>query len=44
MRHLLLHPPTLAAIKAGKPLQEIRALWQKDLDHFMQRRAKYVIY
>ena len=44
MRHLLLHPPTLAAIKADKPLQEIRALWQKDLDDFMQRRAKYLIY
>jgi uncharacterized protein YbbC (DUF1343 family)/CubicO group peptidase (beta-lactamase class C family) len=44
MRHLLLHPPTLAAIKADKPLPEIRALWQKDLDEFMQRRAKYLIY
>jgi len=44
MRHLLLHPPTLAAVKADKPLQEIRALWQKDLDEFMQRRAKYLIY
>jgi len=44
MRHLLVHPPTLAAIKAGKPLSEIRALWQKDLDEFMQRRAKYLIY
>jgi uncharacterized protein YbbC (DUF1343 family)/CubicO group peptidase (beta-lactamase class C family) len=44
MRHLLLHPPTLAAVKADKPLKEIRALWQKDLDEFMQRRAKYLIY
>jgi uncharacterized protein YbbC (DUF1343 family) len=44
MGHLLLHPPTLAAIKAGKSLTEIRALWQKDLDEFMQRRAKYLIY
>ncbi|MGD0258269.1 MAG: exo-beta-N-acetylmuramidase NamZ domain-containing protein [Verrucomicrobiota bacterium] len=44
MRHLLLHPPTLEAIKADKPLKEIRALWQKDLDEFQQRRAKYLIY
>ncbi len=44
MSHLLLHPPTLEAIKADKPLSEIHALWQKDLDAFMQRRAKYLIY
>ena len=44
MRHLLLHAPTLEAVKADKPLAEIRALWQKDLDAFMQRRAKYLIY
>ena len=44
MSHLLLHPPTLEAVKADKPLKEIRALWQADLDQFMQRRAKYLIY
>ncbi len=44
MSHLLLHPPTLEAVKADKPLKEIRASWQKDLDEFMQRRAKYLIY
>jgi uncharacterized protein YbbC (DUF1343 family) len=44
MSHLLLHPPTLAAVKADKPLKEIRALWQPELDQFMQRRAKYLIY
>ncbi len=44
MRHLLLHPPTFEAIKADKPLAEIHALWQKDLDEFMVRRAKYLIY
>ena len=44
LRPLLMHPPTLAAIKADRPLNEIRALWQKDLDQFMQRRAKYLIY
>jgi uncharacterized protein YbbC (DUF1343 family)/CubicO group peptidase (beta-lactamase class C family) len=44
MSHLLLHPPTLEAIKQGKPLEEIRAGWQSDLDEFQKRRAKYLIY
>jgi len=44
IRHLLLHPPTFEALKADKPLTEIHALWQKDLDEFMVRRAKYLIY
>jgi uncharacterized protein YbbC (DUF1343 family)/CubicO group peptidase (beta-lactamase class C family) len=44
MAHLLLHPPTMEAIKAGKPLKEIRAGWQKELDEFQKRRAKYLIY
>ena len=44
MRHLLLHPPTLEAVKSDKPLKDIRALWQKELNEFMQRRAKYLIY
>jgi uncharacterized protein YbbC (DUF1343 family) len=44
MAHLLLHPPTMEAIKAGKPLKEIRAGWQKDLDEFEKRRAKFLIY
>ncbi|PWU09223.1 MAG: hypothetical protein C5B50_27865 [Verrucomicrobia bacterium] len=44
MSHLLKDEPTLEAIKAGKPLSEIRASWQKDLDEFQQRRAKYLIY
>ncbi len=44
MAHLLLHPPTMEAVKADKPLAAIHALWQKDLDAFQQRRAKYLIY
>lgn len=44
MSHLLAHPPTLAAVKADKPLSEIRASWQQDLDQFMHRRAKYLLY
>ena len=44
MDRLLLHQPTLDAIKAGKPLKEIRAAWQPDLDEFQKRRAKYLLY
>jgi uncharacterized protein YbbC (DUF1343 family) len=44
MRHLLLHPPTFEAVKADKSLKEIHALWQKDLEEFVLRRAKYLIY
>jgi uncharacterized protein YbbC (DUF1343 family) len=44
LEYLLLHPATLEAIKADKPIAEIRALWQKDLDEFMERRAKYLLY
>jgi uncharacterized protein YbbC (DUF1343 family)/CubicO group peptidase (beta-lactamase class C family) len=44
MEHLLLHPPTLEAVKADKSLQEIRATWQSDLDAFQKRRAKYLLY
>ncbi len=44
MRHLLLHPPTLKAIKQDKSLKEIHATWQKDLDDFQKTRAKYLMY
>ena len=44
MAHLLKHQPTLDAIKADKPLKEIRAAWQQDLDEFQKRRAKYLLY
>jgi uncharacterized protein YbbC (DUF1343 family) len=44
IQHLLLHEPTLEAIKGGKGLQEIRALWQPDLEEFQKRRAKYLLY
>ena len=44
IQHLLLHEPTLQAIKAGKGLSEIRALWQPDFDEFQKRRAKYLLY
>jgi uncharacterized protein YbbC (DUF1343 family)/CubicO group peptidase (beta-lactamase class C family) len=44
LTHLLLHPPTLEALRADKQLAEIHALWQKDLDDFMKIRAKYLLY
>jgi len=44
LERLLLHPATLAAIKANKPLGEIRALWQADLEEFQKIRAKYLLY
>ena len=44
MAHLLLHPPSMEAIKTDKPLSEIRAAWQKDLDEFQKVRAKYLMY
>ena len=34
----------MEAIKADKPLADIRAGWQKDLTDFEQRRAKYLLY
>lgn len=42
--HLLKHPPTLAAIRADKPISEIRASWQRELDAFQKLRAKYLRY
>ena len=44
VQHLLQHPPTLDAIKAGKTLAEIKRLWESDLDEFKKRREKFLIY
>ncbi len=44
MEHLLVHPATLAAIKANKPLREIRAGWQNEIERFKSIRAKYLMY
>lgn len=44
MSHLLLHPPTLEALKADRPLEEIHSLWQKELEEFQKVRAKYLLY
>jgi uncharacterized protein YbbC (DUF1343 family)/CubicO group peptidase (beta-lactamase class C family) len=44
LQTLLLHPPTLEAIKLGRSLQEIRSTWQKELDEFKKTRARYLMY
>ena len=44
VEHLLQHEPTIGAIKAGKTLTEIKALWAGDLDEFKKRREKFLIY
>lgn len=44
IKHLLLHPPTLEAIRADKSLAEIRAAWQADLEEFQKRRSQYLLY
>jgi uncharacterized protein YbbC (DUF1343 family)/CubicO group peptidase (beta-lactamase class C family) len=41
---LLLHPATLEAIKADKPLKDIHSLWQTDIEQFKKVRAKYLMY
>ncbi len=43
-KNLLLHAATLNAIKADKPLDDIRATWRMDLVDFQQRRERYLIY
>ena len=44
VQHLLQHPPTISAIRAGKTLAEIKQLWAGDLDEFKKRREKFLIY
>jgi len=42
--HLLLHPPTLEAIRNGQSLGEIRTSWTTELEAFKQRRARFLLY
>lgn len=44
LERLLVHPATLEAIKANKPLLEIRASWKKEIDQFKRTRSKYLMY
>lgn len=41
---LLVHQPTIEAIRSGKSLQEIKNLWSADLNDFRTRREKYLLY
>lgn len=44
LNNLLFHTPTFEAVKAGKPLAEIKALWTAGLADFTFRRSKYLLY
>jgi uncharacterized protein YbbC (DUF1343 family)/CubicO group peptidase (beta-lactamase class C family) len=44
MQKLLLHPPTLEAIRAAKPLDEIKALWAAEREAFRARREQFLLY
>jgi len=44
IKHLLLHPDTLAALKAGKSVAEIRAGWRIANVEFSDRRERFLIY
>jgi uncharacterized protein YbbC (DUF1343 family) len=44
LKHLLLHQRTLDAIKADKPLADVRATWTIDLEEFKKRREKFLLY
>jgi len=44
LKPLLLNSATLTAIKKDSSLADIHALWKADLDEFMSRRARYLIY
>jgi uncharacterized protein YbbC (DUF1343 family) len=44
MKNLLESAPTLEAIKAGKPLAEIKAGWANGRAEFQERRAKVLLY
>jgi uncharacterized protein YbbC (DUF1343 family)/CubicO group peptidase (beta-lactamase class C family) len=42
--NLLVHQPTIEAIRAGKSLAEIKQIWSHDLGEFTARRSKYLLY
>ena len=44
MRTLLRHEPTLDAIKAGRPLAEMKKDWEPELEKYRRRREAYLIY
>jgi len=44
MEKLLVHPPTLAALRENQPLTSIRAGWVKEREEFRARREKFLLY
>ena len=44
IKHLLLHQPTLDAVKADKSLADIRSSWRAEVEEFQKRREKFLIY
>ena len=44
LARLLVHPPTHEAIREGKSLHEVRALWAADRETFTERRRAFLIY
>ncbi len=44
MSRLLFHPPTLAALKEGRAVGEIRQAWTGEFRAFLKRREKYLFY
>lgn len=41
---LLQHPPTIEAIRAGRSLSEVKALWTSELGAFATRRRQFLLY
>jgi uncharacterized protein YbbC (DUF1343 family) len=41
---LLAHPPTYEALMRGDSPEQIRQLWQPELEDFLRIRKKYLLY
>lgn len=41
---LLVHPPTIEAVRTNKPLDQIKTSWNADLNDFKARREKFLLY
>jgi len=41
---LMLHRRAIQMLESGKPAQEVDALWKAELQDFLARRARYLIY
>jgi uncharacterized protein YbbC (DUF1343 family) len=44
VNNLLFHPPTIDALRAGRPLAEIKTAWAAELEAFSQRREAFLLY